>query len=60
MTRSDDANAAVSEPFPRKSQALRIERRGRFWAVYDNEALVCMTVYLKGAKEVLRRLQRTK
>jgi hypothetical protein len=36
---------------------VRIERHGRYWAVYDGEALVCMTVYLKGAREVVRRLK---
>lgn len=30
---------------------------GRYWAVYDEEGtLVCVTVYKKGALEVLRRL----
>ena len=28
----------------------------RFWAVYDHETLVCVTVYLKGAREVVQRL----
>jgi hypothetical protein len=29
----------------------------RFWAVYDDaDELVCVTVYKKGAKEVVRRL----
>lgn len=32
------------------------KRYGRFWAVYDRETLVCLCVYLKGAKEVIRRL----
>ena len=36
---------------------FRIIRRGRFWAVQDPESsLVCMTVYKKGAIEVVRRL----
>lgn len=34
----------------------RIERRGRYWAVFDDNVLVCVTVYLKGAREVARRL----
>jgi hypothetical protein len=37
--------------------AIRIERRGRHWAVYDAESLVCITVYKKGALEVRRRLE---
>ena len=38
---------------------LRIARDGktRHWAVYDGAALVVVTVYRKGAEEVLRRLQ---
>jgi hypothetical protein len=36
--------------------AIRLERRGRNWAVYDSETLVCLTVYKKGATEVVRRL----
>ena len=34
-----------------------IERYGHYWAVYDGEGqLVCLAVYRKGAREVLRRL----
>ena len=39
---------------------MRIEKYGktRFWAVYDTDnELICLCVYLKGAQEVLRRLQ---
>lgn len=36
---------------------FRIIRRGRFWVVKDPESsLVCVTVYKKGATEVVRRL----
>ena len=35
---------------------MTISRYGRFWAVYDHEVLVCLTVYRKGALEVVRRL----
>ena len=36
---------------------LTITKRGRFWAVHDaNGQLVCLTVYKKGAREVVRRL----
>jgi hypothetical protein len=32
----------------------------RFWAVYDDDdELICVTVYKKGAKEVIRRLTST-
>lgn len=34
-----------------------VKRRGRFWAVLDaTECLVCLTVYKRGAIEVMRRL----
>jgi hypothetical protein len=38
--------------------ALRIERYGntRHWAVYDEHELVVVTLYKRGAQEVLRRL----
>ena len=39
---------------------MRIARYGktRFWAVYASDgALICITVYRKGAAEVVRRLQ---
>jgi YD repeat-containing protein len=38
---------------------MKIERYkgGRFWAVYDaNGQLVCVTVYKRGAAEVVKRL----
>ncbi len=36
---------------------MEIVRRGRFWAVHDPHGqLVCVTVYKKGAAEVIRRL----
>jgi len=35
---------------------MRIERYGRYWAVYDGDILICLTVYRKGAVEVIRRL----
>ncbi len=39
--------------------ALRIERYGntRQWAVYDEQELVVVTVYKRGAQEVQRRLE---
>ncbi|MHB8064565.1 MAG: hypothetical protein ACYDG2_18350 [Ruminiclostridium sp.] len=40
---------------------MKIEKYGlRNWAVYDNsDELVCVTVYKKGALEVIRRLDGT-
>ena len=37
---------------------LRIERYGqsRYWAIYDGPELVVVTLYKRGAQEVLRRL----
>ena len=36
---------------------LTIEKYGKFWAVYDEgKILICVTVYKKGAKEVVNRL----
>lgn len=39
---------------------MTITRYGtsRFWAVYDGLELVCVTVYKRGALEVVRRLVR--
>ena len=37
---------------------MTIQKRGRYWAVYDAAGvLVCLTVYRKGAQEVVRRLE---
>ena len=37
---------------------MSIRKYGRYWAVYASDgALVCLTVYKKGATEVVRRLQ---
>ncbi len=36
---------------------MTITKRGWFWAVHDRDGqLVCLTVYKKGAREVVRRL----
>ncbi len=35
---------------------MTITRYGRFWAVYEGTTLICVTVYRKGALEVVRRL----
>jgi len=37
---------------------MSIEKYGHYWAVYDTcGVLICLTVYKKGALEVVRRLQ---
>jgi hypothetical protein len=35
---------------------LTLQKYGRFWAVYDQGTLVVVTVYRKGALEVMKRL----
>ena len=36
---------------------MKLKSYGRYWAVYDEiYELVCVTLYKKGAKEVIRRL----
>ena len=39
-----------------REAAIRIERRGRFWAVYENGHLLCLTVYRRGADAVVARI----
>lgn len=36
---------------------MEIRKYGRYWAVYVGAELVCITLYKKGALEVVRRLQ---
>ena len=37
---------------------MSIQKYGRYWAVYDRAGvLVCVTVYKRGALEVVRRLE---
>ena len=37
---------------------MTVKKHGRYWKVLDAEgALICMTVYKRGALEVVRRLQ---
>ena len=39
-----------------QTEGLSLHRYGRFWAVYDQDILVVVTVYRRGALEVIRRL----
>ena len=42
---------------PVATPSMKVLRRGRFWAVHDGAGqLVCLTVFKKGAAEVVRRL----
>jgi len=36
---------------------MEIAKWGRYFALYDQEELVCVTVYKKGAREVKRRIE---
>jgi hypothetical protein len=37
---------------------MSIKRYGRYWAVYAADGtLICVTVYKRGAREVVRRLE---
>lgn len=38
-------------------ESMEIRKYGRNWAVYDGDDLVCVTVYKKGAIEVVRRFE---
>src|SRR5262245_43048243 len=49
MSRRRQENLAQTEGFS-------LHRYGRFWAVYDQSALLVVTVYRRGALEVIRRL----
>jgi hypothetical protein len=41
----------------RGGKGMRIEKYSdRYWAVYDEDVLVCVCVYKKGAVEVVKRL----
>lgn len=37
---------------------LTIRKRGKFFAVHEGEALVCICVYRKGAEAVIARLRK--
>ena len=39
---------------------MEIAKWGRYFALYDQEELVCVTVYKKGAQEVRRRIEELK
>lgn len=37
--------------------AFRLEKARRYWAVYEGDTLLCLTVYKKGARSVIERLR---
>ena len=49
-----------SKEVDERTKALVVQPYGdRYYALYDGEDLVCVTVYKKGALEVKRRLEMT-
>ena len=51
-------SSEVTKEPDEKVKALVIERYGnRYFALYEGESLICVTVYKKGALEVKRRLE---
>jgi hypothetical protein len=57
MKLTESQNQETSRRHESYGGGVRIERRGRYWAVLQGQTLVCITVYLKGAREVVRRLE---
>jgi hypothetical protein len=56
----DRVSSEFSDGPDEKLKPLVIEHYGdRYFALYDGEDLVCVTVYKKGALEVKRRLEMT-
>ena len=55
--RDSTASGAVPQPPQRGTGVYSIRKHGRAFAIYDPSGiLVCVVVYLKGAREVVRRL----
>jgi hypothetical protein len=53
-------SGAFSEGPDEKLKPLVIEHYGdRYFALYEGETLICVTVYRRGAAEVKRRLEAT-
>src|SRR5262245_66262451 len=52
------AGPAASAPSARRHAVLHITRyrNTRFWAVWEGHQLLCVTVYKKGALDIMRRL----
>ena len=55
--RDSTSSGEVPQPPPRNTGVYCIRKHGRAFAVYDPAGqLVCVVLYLKGAREVVRRL----
>ena len=55
MVENRDGQDMVEKPCV--SQSWNFNDVARFWAVYEDGQLLCVTVYKKGALAVMRRLQ---
>ena len=51
---------SLREKGKKMENAMEIVKWDRYFALYDNEELVCVTVYKKGAQEVKRRIEELK
>ena len=58
MGERDSTSATeVPQPLPKNAGVYCIRKHGRAFAIYDPAGqLVCVVLYLKGAREVIRRL----
>lgn len=54
---AEERNVTPTDSTMRDQSTYRILRRDRHWEVRDSKGeLVCLTVYKRGAEEVVRRL----
>ncbi len=51
------SDEVTKEPRQKEKTLIILPYGDRYFAVYDGEDLVCVTVYRKGAAEVKRRLE---
>jgi hypothetical protein len=54
------SRAIEKEGVKRMSEGMHIVKWDRYFALYDQDELVCVTVYKKGAIEVKRRIEELK
>ena len=52
----NEDNCLYPEKQRKEGEKMTVKKYGRFWAVWDGEELICVTVYKKGAEEVTKRL----
>jgi len=57
MSTQQQPTVQVPAPEPQPTYTIEKEKKSRWWKVLDPAGeLVCLTVYRKGAREVVRRL----